>query len=146
MTVMISRAALAAARAHAAATPGREACGLLLGVTGVDGGLRIDTAQPCANVAADPAIMFEIDPAALIAAHRAARNGGPAVIGCYHSHPSGPARPSARDAAMAAGDGQIWLILPGDDAGGGAGGEAGVPGAWRALPGGFAPVVLIPFD
>lgn len=138
---MISRAALAAARAHAATVPGREVCGLLLGATATDGSVRIDAAQPCANVAADPATAFEIDPAALIAAHRAARHGGPAVIGCYHSHPRGPARPSPRDAAQAAGDGQIWLILPG----GGGQDDSALPGAWRTLPGGFVPVVLTPF-
>ncbi|MEY4269196.1 MAG: hypothetical protein RLZZ58_412, partial [Pseudomonadota bacterium] len=37
------------------------------------------------------------------------------VIGCYHSHPSGRAEPSATDAAMAAGDGQYWLIITMDD-------------------------------
>lgn len=86
----------------------REVCGLLLGspecVTGV---------LPCRNVAPDPRAAFEIDPAQLIAAHRAARAGGPAVVGCYHSHPSGAALPSARDAEAAAPDGSIWIIVAG---------------------------------
>jgi len=75
------------------------------------GGGRITEAEACANVAADPARRFEIDPGALFAAHRRARAGGQAVIGHYHSHPSGAAVPSARDAAQAMGDGALWLIL-----------------------------------
>jgi proteasome lid subunit RPN8/RPN11 len=77
-----------------------EVCGLLLGEG--DGVTRL---LPCRNVAADPA--------ALIAAHRAARGGGARIIGHYHSHPSGVARPSPRDAADAAPDGSIWLIVAG---------------------------------
>ncbi len=83
-----------------------EVCGLLLGAPG-----RIDAILPAANIASDPARHFELDPAVLIAAHRAARAGGPAVIGHYHSHPSGVAMPSATDAACAAPDGGFWLIV-----------------------------------
>lgn len=75
----------------------------------------IDLAMPTANVAPDPTRHFEIDPAALIAAHRAARNGsGPQVVGYFHSHPNGLARPSATDEANAARDGRIWVIVAGD--------------------------------
>ncbi|MBY9061821.1 M67 family metallopeptidase [Sphingomonas yunnanensis] len=94
-----------------------EVCGLLLGR-----GERVERVLPCRNVAATPATRFELDPAALLAAHRAARAGGPAVLGHYHSHPSGDARPSARDAADAAPDGSLWLIVAG-----------GAVSAWRAI-------------
>ena len=87
-----------------------EVCGLLLGTAD-----RIDAALPCRNVAADPATAFEIDPAQLIAAHRAARRGGAQVLGCYHSHPSGDARPSRRDAAGAEANGWIWVIVGGGE-------------------------------
>lgn len=97
-----------------------EVCGLLLGR-----GERVERALPCRNVAATPATRFEIDPAALLAAHRGTRAGGPAVLGHYHSHPSGDARPSPRDAAEAVPDGSLWLIV--------AGGEVT---AWRAIEGG----------
>ena len=86
---------------------------------------RIEAAEACANVAENPARRFEIDPAALFAAHRRARNGGPQVIGHYHSHPSGHAVPSARDAAQAMGDGAVWMILGG-----------GVARAWRSVDSG----------
>lgn len=93
-------------RIEAAARPGVEICGLLLGRDG-----RVEEARPCRNVAVDPARRFEIDPAALLAAHRAARAGGPTILGCYHSHPSGRPEPSARDAAAAEPNGWLWLIV-----------------------------------
>ncbi len=94
MTVTISRALHAELLALAAATPEREVCGLLFGTAD-----RIEAIQPCANVSSSPEDSFEIDPVALIAAHKAARAGGRQLIGCYHSHPNGQARPSARDVA-----------------------------------------------
>ena len=103
-----------------------ECCGLLLGRGGV-----IQTIQPCANIHAQPARHFEIDPAALIAAHRAAREGGPALLGYYHSHPTGRAEPSATDQASASGDGRIWAILAGAEI-----------GWWRDSPEGFEALPL----
>lgn len=109
MRCSISSEALAAIRAHAAAAHPLEACGLLLGQ-----GDRVTIAEPAANVADRPEVAFEIDPGVLIAAHRAARAGGPLVLGCYHSHPRGDAMPSIVDAAAAAADGQLWIIVAGD--------------------------------
>lgn len=117
MAVDISSTAIARILAAAAASSDREICGLLLGA-----GNAIEEARACANVAADPTRRFELDPAALLAAHRVARGGGPAIIGHYHSHPSGLAVPSQRDASSAAADGAIWLIV--------ANGEVR---AWRAV-------------
>lgn len=97
--------------AQAAAAPEMEVCGLLLGREG-----RIAEARPAANVADDPARRFELDPAALIAAHRSARAGGAQILGHYHSHPGGNTEPSDCDAAMADVDGALWLICaPGGD-------------------------------
>ena len=111
MSVTISSELLGRLLAEAAASPNAEICGLLFGAAG-----SIEAAQACANVAADPARTFEIDPKALFAAHRRARGGARAVIGHYHSHPSGLPVPSPRDAAQAMGDGAIWIILGGDEA------------------------------
>ena len=82
-----------------------EACGLLLGRD-----MHIDSFVETVNVAPDPRRLFEIDPVHLIAAHRAQREGGPELIGYYHSHPAGPPRPSATDTAQAASDGKVWAI------------------------------------
>jgi proteasome lid subunit RPN8/RPN11 len=98
-----------------------ECCGLLLGE-----GPRIAEVRPAANVHPDPARHFEVDPQALIDAYRAARGGGPQVLGYYHSHPNGLAEPSASDRAAAAGDGRIWAII-----------AAGAVSWWRDLPDGF---------
>ncbi|MES2494878.1 MAG: M67 family metallopeptidase [Pseudomonadota bacterium] len=93
----------------ASASPTAEICGLLLGRGAVVTALR-----PCANVAADPRDSFEVDPAALIAAHRAGRAGGASPIGHYHSHPNGSPYPSERDAA-AAEPGSYWIIVGEDE-------------------------------
>lgn len=131
MRVEISSALVARILAEAAASA-EEVCGLLLGE-----GLKIGAILPCCNVATDPSRHFEIDPAALIAAHRAVRAGGPAIVGHYHSHPSGNATPSATDAASAQPDGAIWIIVAGEDI-----------RAWHAVRDGavhgrFDPVALV---
>lgn len=124
MPLEVAREALDAIIAEAARAALREACGLLLGEAG-----RIAEARPCANVAPTPQTHFEIDPQALIDAHRAARAGGPELIGYYHSHPAGPPEPSATDRAQAAGDGKVWAIV--------ADGEVRL---WRDEPAGFKPL------
>jgi len=92
----------------AAASPDVEICGLLVGR-----GARVERLVPARNVAADPARSFEIDPATLLAVHREVRAQGQQVLGHWHSHPNGLAQPSARDAARALDNGQVWLILAG---------------------------------
>jgi len=104
--VGISRAVFEALLADARATPGFERCGLLIGR-----GDRIAEVWPVRNVHPEPARHFELDPAALFAALRAARSGGPEVIGHYHFHPTGDCRPSATDRAAALGDDRLWLII-----------------------------------
>lgn len=128
MTATIAPAALDAILAAAAAAHPHEACGLLLGH-----GAHIAEARATANVHPAPARHFEIDPAALIAAHKAARAGGPRVLGYFHSHPNGLARPSATDAALAAHDGLVWAIA-----------AAGTVTFWRDGPSGFEPLPTAP--
>lgn len=94
----------------AASSPNEEICGLLLG-----NGSRVESIVPARNVAHDPSRSFEIDPATLLAAHRDARGQGRRVIGHWHSHPNGRMEPSARDAARASDNGQIWLIIAGGE-------------------------------
>ena len=83
-----------------------EACGLLLGHDG-----RIEQVVRARNVHPDPQGHFEIDPQALVDAYRAARGGGPEVLGYYHSHPTGSAEPSAADCEASAGDERVWAIV-----------------------------------
>jgi proteasome lid subunit RPN8/RPN11 len=105
MKVAISSGLVERILALAAAQPTQEVCGLLLGQ-----GDRIDNILPARNVATDPHRTFEVDPTVLVNALRTARAGGPAVIGCYHSHPLGNAMPSAMDASMIGRVGEYWLI------------------------------------
>lgn len=107
----------AIARAAEAEHP-REACGLLFGHSDC-----ITAMRPACNVAADPGRRFELDPVVLFAALRAERAGGPHIAGYWHSHPSGDAAPSVTDAAMAAPDGRLWLIVT----------PGGAAGVWRAV-------------
>ena len=124
MTLIISTALLDDIRTFARNSAPHECCGLLLGdFESVSKCARVMQLRPATNIAAQPLHRFEIDPAVLIAAHRAARDGGPAIIGHYHSHPSGLALPSAVDAAMAQRDGEVWIIVGGD----------GAITAWRAV-------------
>ena len=116
----------------AAVAPHEEVCGLLFGSFD-----RVKAVEATRNVADDPTVSFEIDPAHLIAAHRASRDGGAAILGNFHSHPNGVAQPSARDADLAAGDGAVWLIIAGETI-----------TAWRAveagaLQGRFDPVPIL---
>ena len=117
MTVTIASDLIDQILRAAAASPQAEICGLLFGSRD-----RVTGIKPCPNVAADPSRWFEIDPATLLAAHRAARMDGPQIVGHYHSHPSGVAMPSPRDAAAAIPDGALWLIA-----------AAGKVSVWRAV-------------
>ena len=76
MPLAITSAAHAAIRDAAARAAPNEACGILLGQD-----TFIYTALQTSNVHPDPACHFEIDPAALIAAHKAARSGGRQGLG-----------------------------------------------------------------
>jgi len=74
-----------------------EACGVLVGersgaevhVTSVVCGRNLEPARPEAR--------FELDPVTLVSAAADARSRDLEVVGIWHSHPGGPARPSAAD-------------------------------------------------
>ncbi|TMM48700.1 Mov34/MPN/PAD-1 family protein [Qipengyuania marisflavi] len=106
MMLRVSSAILTRLHREADAAHPQECCGIMLGE-----GDRVTALWPARNVHAAPATHFEIDPQALVDAHRNARQGGPQVIGYYHSHPVGQPAPSATDSAMAAGDGMVWAIV-----------------------------------
>ena len=108
MEVTVTSAVLEALLAEALGAAPRECCGLLFGT-----GTAVTAHLPAANFHAAPETHFEIDPQALIDAHRAMRSGGPQLVGYYHSHPSGAPEPSATDRALAARDGMIWAIVGG---------------------------------
>ncbi|MBL8655852.1 MAG: M67 family metallopeptidase [Altererythrobacter sp.] len=124
MAIEVTSAVLDALLAEARAAHPRECCGLLFGTDSA-----VTEHRPAANIHPTPATHFEIDPQALVDAHRAMRGGGARLVGYYHSHPAGPPRPSATDRALAAADGMIWAIA----------GEGRVE-LWRAGEGGMVPL------
>jgi desampylase len=93
---------------EARAADPHECCGLIEGAR-EQGNFRVTTLHPARNLA-DAPDRFEIDPQDQFAAHKAARARGHAIVGCYHSHPSGRAQPSAADLAGADEENFLWLI------------------------------------
>ncbi|WP_209346933.1 M67 family metallopeptidase [Pontixanthobacter sp. CEM42] len=124
MTLNISSDLIEALRNEANKTHPEECCGIIFGE---EGALRL--VIPAKNTHPTPETHFEIDPATLIAAHKSERTGGLKIIGYYHSHPKGPAKPSKTDQASASGDGRIWAIIGQDEI-----------RLWRDEPDGFEPL------
>jgi desampylase len=86
----------------------RECCGLIEGMReGRE--FRAMALHPARNLAT-AADRFELDPADHFAALKSARAKSRTLIGCYHSHPRGQAKPSPEDHAHAAQDDFIWVI------------------------------------
>ena len=80
---------------HARKSAPVEGCGLIAGRNGV--GTRF---IPTAN-ALESNFAYEIPPAELVGALRAMRECGDSLVAIYHSHPDGPAYPSASDIGKA---------------------------------------------
>lgn len=106
MAIKVTRAVLAALQSEFERALPDECCGILAGRDS-----NFTRVIPATNVHPMRTTHFEIDPQALVDAHRDARNGGPDVLGYYHSHPNGAAEPSAIDRSKAAGDGKVWAII-----------------------------------
>jgi proteasome lid subunit RPN8/RPN11 len=86
----------------------RECCGLIEGFF-FDDTLHAAALHAARNVShADN--RFDIDSADHFRALRSARSKGRAIVGCYHSHPSGNAEPSQHDRDRAQDAGFVWLI------------------------------------
>ncbi|WP_286828140.1 MULTISPECIES: M67 family metallopeptidase [Kordiimonas] len=87
-----------------------EACALLLGEVG-GSEVKLTQAVVTDNVTeGNPETSFEIDPGMHILMQKAARAGGPQIVGVWHSHPNGVAWPSDTDRAQSVEPGWVWLI------------------------------------
>lgn len=111
--------------------PDEEVCGLV----GARGGAPCSL-YPIANVAAEPARAFEMDPRAQIEAMRTMRERGETLWAIYHSHPDAPPEPSARDLDALGYPEALYLII-----------SLNIKGvlemrAWRMAGGGVEEVVL----
>ena len=108
--VILKRTHLAEITRHLEESYPDEACGVLIGRREGDG-YRVLEASPVPNASSDRAgDRYEMAPEALLAAERAARDSGRAVIGAFHSHPNGAGRPSPVDLERAWGE-YCYLIV-----------------------------------
>jgi proteasome lid subunit RPN8/RPN11 len=103
-----AKAGLAITRAVEAAYP-NEACGVLIGRREPDGWLVTD-AVAGDNVHPEPRHRFEVDPRLVFEWMRKLRGSPTSLIGHFHSHPDGPAEPSATDRDSAYDRNAVWLI------------------------------------
>ncbi len=91
---------------EACATPELEVCGLLAGF-----GNSCTALYPVKNVSPTPERTFYMDPQSQISAMATMRQCGQTMVGIYHSHPTTPATPSARDLSHAAYPGVAYVIV-----------------------------------
>lgn len=104
-TLIVNGVLLDEMLAHVAGLWPEEACGL---VGGRDG--RAVRLYPVENTRHSP-VAFEMDPLQQIKAMLAMEAEGLDLIAIYHSHPDGPARPSATDVANAYYPDAVQLII-----------------------------------
>lgn len=112
MKLILPDALAAQITSAAKAAAPRECCGLVEGLRNGDD-VYATALHPAKNLS-EAADCFDIAPADHIAASKTARARGRMLIGCYHSHPGGVAKPSARDVAGGAEENFLWLIAGSD--------------------------------
>jgi proteasome lid subunit RPN8/RPN11 len=112
-TAILPRAMVDDLLLQAHADPQREICGLISARHGTPCSI-----YPVANVSPLPEQLFEMQPAAQIAAMRTMRERDESLYAIYHSHPHGTAVPSAEDRAQAAYPRALYIIIaPAADSG-----------------------------
>lgn len=119
----VPRSAYDAVVEHAREGAPAEVCGLLGGTFGEDRS-RVAAVERAANAADDPETAYAIAPAEQFALMDRLEADGHSVVGFYHSHPRGPARPSDVDVARATWPSRSYLLVD-------LAGAHPVVGAWR---------------
>ncbi|WP_066418512.1 desampylase [Halorubrum aethiopicum] len=123
--IEFTRAAYDAVVDHAVRGGDAEVCGVLAGERldedaggGGDGDFANDARdrslvteiRPTENAAETPETRYRIDPEEAVAVVESLESDGYEVVGFYHSHPAGPARPSGMDVARATWVGYSYAI------------------------------------
>lgn len=109
-TLEVGEEVLAFLRVDAEAAWPKESCGVLFGVPS-RAGARVERAVSCANGAGpDASTRYELDLREVLRAERLARTEGLEIVGFFHSHPTGPAAPSADDLREAWWEGVAYVI------------------------------------
>lgn len=88
-----------------------EVCGVLGGAYEPDGRSRVRSQYPAENVAETPRTRYEIDSEQQLRIFERLEDRGEEIVGFYHSHPRGPPRPSATDAARATWPDRSYLVV-----------------------------------
>ena len=88
-----------------------EICGIFGGEYDHDGRSRVRSQYPAENVAETPRTRYRIDPEAQLELFDRLEERGEEIVGFYHSHPRGPARPSETDVAQATWPDRSYLIV-----------------------------------
>ena len=106
---------------HAREGAPEEVCGILAGVRDDRENAgegehkptyhRIETRHPAENVAETPRTRYELGPREQLDLMERIEDADREVVGFYHSHPRGPAGPSATDAAQATWPGRSYVIV-----------------------------------
>jgi proteasome lid subunit RPN8/RPN11 len=146
-TIVIPESVREQILAHAREGEPQEICGILAGTrtgTGLDEDEhsdenehrvkdehRVETRHPTGNIAATPRTKYEIDPREQLESMEVIEEVGREVVGFYHSHPEGPAGPSATDSAQATWPGRSYVIVSLEGTLGESEGEAASLGSWR---------------
>ncbi|WP_313694321.1 desampylase [Halorarum halobium] len=104
---------------RAAAGAPEEVCGVLVGERAPSDARReradrVAAAVAVPNVADEPESRYELDPAETLGVIEDAESAGDDIVGFYHSHPRGPAEPSAIDRERATWPGHVYCILTRD--------------------------------
>ena len=92
-------------KAHSFACYPEEACAMLIGQGDV-----VEDVIVADNIADDKQHFFEIDPRARIRTEKRCRETKQRIIGIFHSHPGGEAKPSQTDEKMVIERHFYWLI------------------------------------
>jgi proteasome lid subunit RPN8/RPN11 len=101
-TAVFDPAVLSAIAAEAAAAWPNEGCGALLGSRPAGGSPSVTLSCPVPNSETGrPRDRFEVAPRDYLAIEDEAERRGLSLLGFWHSHPEGAARPSATDRAFA---------------------------------------------
>ena len=89
-----------------------ECCGLLVGAHHKHSVKITELYKSQNQTSGNPTRSFEVDPKLRFDVMRdtQSRDDGVDIIGHYHSHPNGPAEPSATDLSMAYEPDMVWII------------------------------------
>ncbi|ADD05108.1 metalloprotease JAMM1, desampylating [Natrialba magadii ATCC 43099] len=95
---------------HARDGAPEEICGILGGSFDANRS-RVESSYPTVNVADTPRTRYRIDPEEQLECFERLEAAGEEIVGFYHTHPNGPARPSETDVEAATWPDRSYVIV-----------------------------------